>query len=239
MFLTVDLKKAWPALLAVPLIVFSLFWSDDAEETISANPPRRVLIIDAGHGGDDGGAVSPGGLVESGINLNIALRTDAIAGLYGLDTAMTRVSQDIAYPESATSISKRKKADQHARVELINSYPNAVLISIHQNFFPNPRPSGCQVLYAATDGSAKLGALTHGNLCAALCPDSRRLAIPVSEKIFLMRSIKCAGILVECGFLSNKNDAALLATPNYQTKISAVLLASYLQFEAQSYGMVT
>ena len=113
-----------------------------------------------------------------------------------------------------------------------------MLISIHQNFFPTAQPSGCQVLYGKPEGSRELGELTHKNLTEALCPTSRRVAAPISEDIYLMRSAKCTSILVECGFLSNPSEAALLQTEDYQLKISALLLASYLQYEAGSDGMV-
>ena len=95
-----------------------------------------------------------------------------------------------------------------------------------------------QVLYGKPEGSRELGELTHRNLTEALCPTSRRVAAPISEDIYLMRSAKCTSILVECGFLSNPSEAALLQTEDYQLKISALLLASYLQYEAGSDGMV-
>ena len=86
--------------------------------------------------------------------------------------------------------------------------------------------------------SQKLDSLQRRNLTEALCPTSRRVAAPISEDIYLMRSAKCTSILVECGFLSNPSEAALLQTEDYQLKISALLLASYLQYEAGSDGMV-
>lgn len=147
-------------------------------------------------------------------------------------------SQEIAYPESASTTAQRKQSDQKARVELINAQEDAVLVSIHQNFFPDTRPSGCQVLYGKPEGSRELGELAHKNLTEALCPQSRRVGAPISEDIYLMRAAKCTSILVECGFLSNPGEAALLQTEGYQLKISALLLASYLQYEAGQDGMV-
>lgn len=235
MFLAVDARKLAPFLLAVPLIAFSLFLRD-AEEPVpaaAAARPAQVLIIDAGHGGEDGGASSQSGLAESGVNLDIALRLRALAVLCGVEPVMTRTAQEIGYPPDAGTTAKRKAADQHTREALINSYPDGVLISIHQNCFPDPRPSGCQVLYAASDGSRELGELTHANLCAALCPDNRRVAAPAAEDIYLMRTARCTAILVECGFLSNREEAEKLATPEYQIRISAALLASYLQYAAR------
>ena len=243
MAISVRLRDLLPLLVALILVVlcFTLppFYEDGEAEPVTAGAePARVLIIDAGHGGEDGGATTAEGVPESGINLAIACKLEALAGLLGVETVMTRESQDISYPESAATTAQRKQSDQKARIELINAQENAVLISIHQNFFPDTRPSGCQVLYGKPEGSRELGELTHKNMTEALCPSSRRVAAPISEDIYLMRAAKCTSILVECGFLSNRNEAALLLTDDYQLKISALLLASYLQFEAGQSGMV-
>lgn len=242
MAISIRLRDVFPLLAALVLVVlcFALppIYADEAEPVTAEAETTRVLIIDAGHGGEDGGAVTAGGVPESGINLAIAQKLEALAGLCGVESVMTRESQDINYPESAATTAQRKQSDQKARIELINSQSDAVLISIHQNYFPTAQPSGCQVLYGKPEGSRELGELTHKNLTEALCPTSRRVAAPISEDIYLMRSAKCTSILVECGFLSNPSEAALLQTEDYQLKISALLLASYLQYEAGSDGMV-
>lgn len=241
--ISVRLRDLLPLLVAFILVVlcFTLppFYEDGEAEPVTAGAePARVLIIDAGHGGEDGGATTAEGVPESGINLAIACKLEALAGLFGVETVMTRESQDISYPESAATTAQRKQSDQKARIELINAQENAVLISIHQNYYPDARPSGCQVFYGKPEGSRELGELAHKNMTEALCPSSRRVAAPISEDIYLMRAAKCTSILVECGFLSNPNEAALLLTDDYQLKISALLLASYLQYEAGQSGMV-
>ena len=243
MAISVRLRDLLPLLVAFILVVlcFTLppFYEDGEAEPVTAGAePARVLIIDAGHGGEDGGATTAEGVPESGINLAIACKLEALAGLLGVETVMTRESQDISYPESAATTAQRKQSDQKARIELINAQENAVLISIHQNYYPDARPSGCQVFYGKPEGSRELGELAHKNMTEALCPSSRRVAAPISEDIYLMRAAKCTSILVECGFLSNRNEAALLLTDDYQLKISALLLASYLQYEAGQSGMV-
>lgn len=237
-FFIFHLKRVLALLAALALLLFCLprLYGGSAETLSKTDGP--VLVIDPGHGGEDGGAQTADGVLESGINLDIALRLDALAGLYGLPTVMTRTGDEIAYPDSANTTAKRKVADQRARVALINACDDAVMISIHQNCFPDSRPFGCQVLYAETAGSETLGKLAHEMLCASLCPDNRRVAAPAADSIFLMRSVRCTAILVECGFLSNAREAALLKTESYRTKISAVLLASYLQYAAQSDGMI-
>ena len=105
-----------------------------------------------------------------------------------------------------------------------------MLISIHQNCYPDRKPSGSQVLYAASPGSDALGSRMHDNLVAYLDPQNRRVAVPISEKIYLMREVNCPAVLVECGFLSNESECAKLEDGVYQTKLAAVIIASYLQY---------
>lgn len=204
-------------------------------------PPRRaavsaalesasVLVIDAGHGGTDGGAVAADGTVESGINLAIALRMKAVAGLLGLPGVLTRSAEALDYPESASTTHAKKVWDQQQRVALINALPNAVLVSIHQNKYPDARPRGAQALYGREEGSEVLAALMQDALTRCLCPDNRRVAAPISDSIYLMKSVRCPAVLVECGFLSNPEELARLKTPDCQTQLALVLAASYLQF---------
>lgn len=242
MFLTFKFREALPLCIALALILvlFLLpeYPASDAGEAVTVfAPDEPVLIIDAGHGGADGGAVAADGSVESGLNLAVARKLEALAGLFGVETVMTRDSEDIAYPEGADTVAKMKSADQNARIKLINSVPDGVLISIHQNYYPDPRPSGAQVLYAATEGSMELGELMHASIVESLCPENRRVASPVDEDIYLMRSVHCPAVLVECGFISNASELSKLQSGTYQTKLAAVMLASYLQYEAAAETM--
>ena len=222
--------KWWYPLLAVVLLaIVALAGQGDAEETeAQALPP--VLVIDPGHGGADGGAVAADGTTESGINLDIALRLRALARFWGVETVMTRESEDIAYPDSAGSIAAKKVADQHARVGLVNNTPGAVLLSIHQNNYPAAAPNGIQVFYGKTDGGKDLAEIAQGNLTALLCPENRRLATPIDRDIYLMKNVDCPAVLVECGFLSNPGDLDHLKTDTYRMELAAVLLGSYLQY---------
>ena len=156
--------------------------------SFSETSTRPLIIIDAGHGGADGGAVAPDGSAESEINLDIALKTECIADFLGVENIMTRKEEALPYPEDAVSIAEKKRWDQMSRLELINSQSNSILISIHQNIYADPRPRGPQVLYSAAAGSAELGEICHGLLNANLCPENRRVAAPISDRIFLMKN---------------------------------------------------
>lgn len=189
-----------------------------------------VLILDPGHGGEDGGAVSVTGTHESVINLDIAVRLSDLSGLLGVPCKMTRRSEDIAYPRELKTTAKRKVYDQKSRVAFINGTENAVLLSIHQNFFPRRSAHGPQAFYAKTPGSDALAGYLCASLDAALLPGNNRPAKPIAENIYLMKNVRCPAVLVECGFLSNEAEAKALDDENYRLKTAAALGGAYLQY---------
>ena len=233
----VDRKK-----LVLPLTIALLFLAATAiirtgglRRSVPASAAETrpaMLVIDPGHGGLDGGASAADGTTESGINLAIALRLRDLCLLYGLPCKMTRTSEALEYPPELGTIHEKKVWDQQQRLAMTQETRNSVLLSIHQNYYPDRRPSGIQVLYAETAGSEQLGTVIHDNLLRSLCPECRRVLMPAGKSIYLMKQVQCPAILVECGFLSNPEEAAQLASCAHQTKIAAVLLASYLEFES-------
>ena len=195
-----------------------------------------ILIIDPGHGGEDGGAVSPNGLVESEVNLDISLKLRDVFLLFGISPVMTRESETIDYPPGADTVSSKKVADQKSRVELINSFDNAFLISIHQNTFPSSKPFGAQVLYADTQGSMEFAINLQELLILKLDPDNYRTAAQIPDTIYLMKNISCPAVLIECGFLSNPEDEKLLISDEYKLKLALTIASSYYQ---QNFGIYT
>ena len=193
-------------------------------ETVGSMEPFAVcpvIVIDAGHGAPDGGAVGVSGLREDRINLEIAKRLEAALALLGMDTDMTRTGPDCISTEGET-IRRKKQSDLQNRVALINALPSAVVVSIHQNHFPDSRYSGPQVFYSS--GGEKLAASAQRALTAALAPGSKRESKAASG-VYLMEQITHPGILVECGFLSNPEEERKLNDPAHQKKIAAILAA--------------
>ena len=182
-----------------------------------------TIVIDPGHGGEDGGAVSADGLLESEVNLAIALRLDQLLGLCGIPASLTRSEDTIAYPEEAVTTRQRKRADQEYRVSLVNGTPQAVLLSIHQNKYSSAAPKGPQVFFGMPAGSEAFG--KHLQEILRRLTGTRRQAVPVSEEIYLLRQAACPSVLVECGFLSNPEESELLRTDAYRTKLAAALAA--------------
>ena len=214
--------------LLVTAIIVSAIPVAAAEASGASSEP--VLIIDPGHGGLDGGAVAPDGTKESDVNLAISLKLRELCLLFGIACAMTRDADTLPYPPELSGIREKKIWDQHRRAEQINAFDDAVLISIHQNNYPDARPGGTQVLYAVGEPSARFGELTHELLRCCLCPENRRVPAPARDSIYLMQKVRCPAILVECGFLSNPAELSLLKSPEYQTGIAVILLAGFRQF---------
>lgn len=230
-------KSYWVRLIATVLLIGLLTAGgvarilDQRPRTVMANVPGKLsvtLILDPGHGGADGGAVSVTGTSESRINLDIALRAQVLAGLFGLRCVMTRTSEVIDYPESATTIHAKKVADTKARTELINATANAVLISIHQNKYTTSGPSGSQVFYAPTEGSQELAQEIQDTL-KQLSDKNKRGAVQIDKSVYLMNHVECPAVLVECGFVSNYAEAALLEDPGYQVKLAALIVGSFIE----------
>ena len=107
-----------------------------------------------------------------------------------------------------------------------------MLLSVHQNTYPDSRYRGAQVFYAGGEESQSFAVLTQEALRAALDPDNSRQAKPIPDTVYLMNHITCPGILVECGFLSNPEEEVLLQSDGYQSKLASALTASWLQWLA-------
>lgn len=189
---------------------------------------RPVIIIDPGHGAPDGGATGISGVKEDRINLEISRRLEALLALMGYDTIMTRTDGNCIATEGST-IRQKKQSDLKNRVALVNSQASTVLVSIHQNHFPDSHYYGPQVFWS--DGAQDLAASLQTALSDAISPQCHRNA-KCSTGVYLMEHIEHPGILVECGFLSNPQEEQKLASAEHQKKIASVLaavLASYVR----------
>lgn len=190
----------------------------------SAQESAPVIVIDAGHGGEDGGAISVSGVRESGINLEIALRLNDMLRFLGAQTRMIRTEDVSVYTEGET-IAQKKVSDIKNRIAFVRNTPNAVLISIHQNHYSEEKYRGAQVFYAA--GSEELAKALQAALIAQVDPNNHRDCKPAKD-IYLMEHVSCPAALIECGFLSNYAEEQLLRDPLYQKKLAAAIAGSLL-----------
>ncbi len=181
----------------------------------------RIIVLDAGHGGADGGASGPDGTRECDLNLAITLKTDAVLGLLGEETLLLRSTDTDLSSSNAKSISQKKVSDIRRRVELVNSQPGAILVSIHCNTYSQEKYHGAQVFY--TGGAKEFGETMQLALKNGVDPTNARMAKAVSPDVYLMNHIKVPGILVECGFLTNQEELTNLKDPDYQTRLAVTI----------------
>ena len=185
---------------------------------------KHCIVIDAGHGGIDGGATSCTGVLESHINLEIALRLEDMFHLLGYDTVMIRRTDESIYTQGST-IASQKVSDLKERVRIVNETPGAILVSIHQNTYPDSRYRGAQVFYANDDQSKKIAQIMQQSIISILNSGSRRK--PKQAKgVYLMEHITAPGILIECGFLTNPEEENRLRSAEYQTNLCTVIAAT-------------
>lgn len=209
-----------------------------ASETVFA--PRtekvpRVIVIDAGHGGEDGGAVATDGTAESGINLAVAQSLDALFRFLGEETLLTRTDERALYSDDAQTLRQKKVSDLQNRVALVNAQENAVLVSIHQNSLPaDTRVHGAQAFYGQQTGSDALARSVQAQLNAAINGENAKTEKAMDESIYLIKNVTCPSILIECGFLSNPEETALLQTPAHQLTLAAAIAVGLLQQEGET-----
>lgn len=234
------LKKILAFMLALLLMGSTAFLVCGKRSELAAWAPVRLcgqqLILDAGHGGEDGGAVSLTGVPESNINLAVVLRMDQLLGFCGVLPILVRDQDVSVYDEGCNTLREKKVSDIHNRVALIEGTPNALVVSIHQNTFTNAAYHGSQVFYREEEDSLALAALVQEALREGLDPNNGRDPAKIPSSVYLMKHITCPAILVECGFLSNPEEEAKLRSEAYQTQL-AVCITSALLKSKQNAGL--
>jgi len=207
------------------------YWGSAATTAIAQQIPlnrQNTVIIDAGHGGEDGGAVSCSGRAESMYNLEVALRLNDLMHLMGIHTKMIRTADISVYTQGDT-LAAKKVSDLKKRVDLVNRTENALLLSIHQNAFPESRYSGAQVFYAPNGEGEELAKNLQSAFCQTVNIGSNRRS-KKGEGIYLLEHIQKTGILIECGFLSNPEEEAKLRDKIYQQKLACIIASTVCNF---------
>ena len=209
-------------------------WAGPSARPAMAGTGRQTIVLDAGHGGEDGGAVSRDGVAESSVNLAITRKLRDVFLFLGRDTVLTRTGEDAIYSPEAVTLREKKVSDLKNRVDLINSQPEAVLISIHQNSMPDhPSVHGAQVFYNGAASGPRLGETVQAALHGAVNAGNGKNAKAIDSTIYLMKNVQCPAILVECGFLSNRTETGQLLTGGYQLKLAVCIAAGFLQHDTE------
>ena len=190
-----------------------------------------TVILDPGHGGEDGGAVGAGDVYEKDLNLAIAKEVESYLKMNGISVICTRNEDILLYDRNVDYKGRKKMLDLAARLKISRETENSVFVSIHMNAFPQTQYSGLQVYYSPNDDtSADLAALIQNDTKSLLQPTNTRKIKPASSNIYLLDRITTPAVLVECGFLSNAEECALLSDAEYRQKLSLILANAIAQF---------
>lgn len=199
--------------------------SNEAASNVSVISTLPLIIIDPGHGGEDGGTSSADGIIEKDINLSISRKLDILLTLCGYNTLMTRNEDKLIYSDSHESMRSKKVSDIRNRMSVIENNPESVFLSIHQNYFTQQKYNGAQVFYSPNNPESKLIAdYIQKSVRESLQTGNERKTKKSGKEIYLLYHSKTPSVMVECGFMSNPTEAALLNDEEYQIKMSLVIL---------------
>ena len=185
-----------------------------------------VIILDAGHGGEDGGATGTNGVLEKELNLSLARGLADLLRLAGYTVVETRTEDKLLY-DAGTKKGHKKQGDLNNRVAFSKQYPNSFFVSIHMNTFPDQSCEGVQVWYSQNnDASKDLANAVQSKVKALLQPNNHRKIKAATSSIYILRHIQTPAVLIECGFLSTPTDCERLCDPLYRQQLTLSLFAA-------------
>ncbi|MGI5893595.1 MAG: N-acetylmuramoyl-L-alanine amidase [Candidatus Merdivicinus sp.] len=191
----------------------------------------QIIILDPGHGGADGGAVGAvNQIAEKEINLSIALKLRDLLEIQGYTVYMTRESDEMICDPDVSGITNQKKSDMYNRLELMEEYPEAIVLSIHQNKFEQQKYHGAQMFYGQKHPfSQQLAQSIQNAFVEHLQPENEREIKPGEKNLFLLWNAENPIVLVECGFLSNPEECANLCDDTYQSKVAFTIMSGLIR----------
>ena len=217
---------------ALILFFCSIFGAAQAVGTAAAKAETRPTTVrDAGHGGEDGGAGGVNGVEEKALNLAIALHVQEELQHAGYPVVMVRDTDTAVGDTTLATIAERKRSDIQYRAQLVNETENCILVSIHQNFFEQSQYSGAQMFYSPNNTrSAALAEAIRQSVVEQLQPENTRENKQAESGIYLLNHVDVPAVIVECGFISNPEEAELLCDSAYQQKLAAAIADGVLSF---------
>lgn len=217
------------------LVVLAIGKVQSTLAAANAASVAKTIIIDPGHGGLDGGAIGYGGVVEKNINLAVSLKLRSLFEVSGYRVIMTREDDRSIYDEDSDTVREKKTTDIHNRSKLLEQNPDALFVSIHQNKFEQSQYSGTQVFYSSNNEQSKLLAQSiQTDVRNLLQKDNDRQIKPAGKNLYILYHAKTPAVMVECGFLSNPQEAALLQDSKYQDKMAFAIYCGILGYYSGS-----
>ncbi|MGN0603161.1 MAG: N-acetylmuramoyl-L-alanine amidase [Oscillospiraceae bacterium] len=181
----------------------------------------------------DGGCSTADGKTEKGINLNILLSVRDMARFFGYNVEATRIKDISIHDKGVEGLRNQKISDMENRLELFNKYPDCVCVSIHQNTFTDPKYSGAQMFYSdKNEESERLAAIMKNKFVENLQPDNERETKLCKDELYLCYYCNNPAVMVECGFLSNPDEAAKLTNKDYQQQVAFTVFSGINEFIA-------
>lgn len=188
---------------------------------------KGVVVLDAGHGGNDPGKVGIGGQLEKEINLEIVLRIKTYLEMNDIRVILTRENDEGLY---RLGDANKKSADMRRRIEIINEAMPDVMVSIHQNSYPQPEVCGAQVFYHQNSEEGKILAQIIQKRFDFVLGEENRRKEKANSSYYLLIHSRPVSVIVEAGFLSSPREASLLETEEYQDRIAWTVAMGILQY---------
>ena len=204
-------------------LMFMAYGKLESQVFSSQSGSHKSIVLDPGHGGEDGGAVGNDGIMEKNINLEIAKKLRDILEASGYQVTMTRNEDTAIYDDSAGTLRQKKRSDLRNRLEMIKSASpeNSIFVSIHQNKFPDSKYFGTQIFYSKNHPkSQQLADYIKQSVTGLIQPDNTREIKPADKNIYLLHNASIPAVVVECGFLSNSEESHKLSTKEYQEEMA-------------------
>lgn len=191
---------------------------------------KPVIVLDAGHGGLDSGAVGKSGLLEKDVNLSIVLGLRDMLEMSGFEVVLTRDEDISIYDAGTEGIRNQKLSDMDNRLEIVQSYPDSIFLCIHQNNFTDPQYFGGQMFYNNNNPNNRTLAQIMQNRFAILQEGNDREIKLSGDELFLLKSNPNPSLMIECGFLSNPEEEAKLSTWEYQQKVAFTIYGGVMEY---------
>ena len=197
----------------------------------SADYSQTVIVIDAGHGDFDPGAIAHDGTLEKDLNLHIALKLADFFRANGFTVVMTRTDDVTMTGNGPSEATSRKRNDTQNRAALSDSFSNAVMISIHQNAFSDRSQHGTQIFYGQKNEHSKaIAEAIQASMARYLQPDNERKCKRGYDSIYILKTVENPLVMIECGFITNRDELELLKDSEYQQKLAFCIFLGYIDY---------
>lgn len=230
----VSISLAILVVISTVIGVFINMYNKDIFIPTANDPVGRMVIIDAGHGGEDPGTVGVTGVLEKDLNLQIALEIGAAFENEGYVVVYTRTDDRLLYTEEENIHGIRKISDLKNRCKVADKYPNAIFISVHMNSFGKSKYSGLQVYYSEKNENSKALADSIQNKVISDLQKNNNRTTKSGKDIYILENISNNAVLIECGFLSNSQECEKLSQKEYQKELSFSIVCGIIEYIEKS-----